>query len=150
MTNKIQHLFSIFFPIIGGIIIGFVIKNQIDYNQLTLPFLAPKSFIFPIVWSILYLFIGISYYLYRKENNDLFVKILYYGQLFFNFSWALLFFLVKWRFFSIIWIIILIFLVGYLMYFYYYLEKKSFYLFIPYILWLFFALYLNVGVWLLN
>ncbi|MCI8575882.1 MAG: tryptophan-rich sensory protein, partial [Bacilli bacterium] len=99
---------------------------------------------------ILYILIGLSYYLYRKNNKNSFVVILYYGQLFFNFTWSLLFFLLKWRMLSIVWIIILILLVGHLMYCYYFQEKKSFYLLVPYFLWLCFALYLNFGIYLLN
>lgn len=150
MKDKFQKFFYILFPLIVGSGIGFIIKNAIDYDKLVLPPLAPSRIIFPIAWTILYILIGLSYYLYRKNNKNSFVVILYYGQLFFNFTWSLLFFLLKWRMLSIVWIIILILLVGHLMYCYYFQEKKSFYLLVPYFLWLCFALYLNFGIYLLN
>jgi tryptophan-rich sensory protein len=150
MKSKLQNLFFIFFPLLGGSVVGFIIKDAIDYKSLILPPFAPSSIVFPIAWTILYILIGISYYWYRLKNDDFLVKFLYYGQLFFNFIWSLLFFLLKWRLLSIFWIIILILIVGYLMYFYYFQEKRSFYLLIPYLLWLTFALYLNFGVYLLN
>lgn len=150
MKTFFRNIFYLFFPLLGGGIVGLVIRKYIDYGSLTLPPLAPSGFIFPIAWTILYLLIGISYYLYRKNHNNNRVKIIYYVQLFLNFFWSILFFLLKWRMLSIIWIILLIIFVLYLLFLYFQEEKVCFYLLIPYLLWLLFALYLNFGVYFLN
>lgn len=150
MKEKLKILFQIFLPLIGGALIGFLIKDSIDYSNLVQPPLSPSSIIFPIVWSILYLLIGISYYIYRKENEDFYTIFLYYLQLFINFGWSIFFFLLKWRLFSIFWILGLILFIVLLMIQLYKQMKTSFWLFLPYLLWVLFATYLNIGVYILN
>lgn len=148
--NFKKSLFYLFLPIVGGGIIGLVINGNIDYTSLARPPLSPPSIVFPIVWSFLYFLIGLAYWFYRKENADDTTIILYYAQLFFNFLWSILFFVFRWRTFSAIWIIFLAILIILLMIRFYKEERVSFYLVIPYILWVLFAVYLNIGVALLN
>lgn len=146
-----QKLLYILTPLIGGSIVGLIINKSIDYNYLVNPPLSPPSYLFPIVWSILYLLIGISYYIYRKNNNDdpLTIK-LYYIQLILNYLWSIIFFTLKLRTLAVIWIIVLAITVIYLMIRFYKEERTIFYLFIPYILWVLFATYLNIGIVVLN
>ena len=146
-----QKLLYILTPLIGGSIVGLIINKSIDYNYLVNPPLSPPSYLFPIVWSILYLLIGTSYYIYRKNNNDdpLTIK-LYYIQLILNYLWSIIFFTLKLRTLAVIWIIVLAITVIYLMIRFYKEERTSFYLFIPYILWVLFATYLNIGIVVLN
>lgn len=148
--NFKKSLFYLFLPIVGGGIIGLVINGNIDYTSLARPPLSPPSIVFPIVWSFLYFLIGLAYWFYRKENADDTTIILYYAQLFFNFLWSVLFFVFRWRTFSAIWIIFLAILIILLMIRFYKEERVSVYLVIPYILWVLFAVYLNIGVALLN
>ena len=146
-----QKLLYILTPIIGGSIVGLIINKSIDYNYLVNPPLSPPSYLFPIVWSILYLLIGISYYIYRKNNNDNLLTIkLYYIQLILNYLWSIIFFTLKLRTLAVIWIIVLAITIIYLMIRFYKEERTSFYLFIPYILWVLFATYLNIGIVVLN
>lgn len=146
-----QKLLYILTPLIGGSIVGLIINKSIDYNYLVNPPLSPPSYLFPIVWSILYILIGISYYIYRKNNNDDSLTIkLYYIQLILNYLWSIIFFTLKLRTLAVIWIIILAITIIYLMIRFYKEERTSFYLFIPYILWVLFATYLNIGIVVLN
>lgn len=146
-----QKLLYILTPLIGGSIVGLIINKSIDYNYLVNPPLSPPSYLFPIVWNILYLLIGISYYIYRKNNNDNSLTIkLYYIQLILNYLWSIIFFTLKLRTLAVIWIIVLAITVIYLMIRFYKEERTSFYLFIPYILWILFATYLNIGIVVLN
>ena len=146
-----QKLLYILTPLIGGSIVGLIINKSIDYNYLVNPPLSPPSYLFPIVWSILYLLIGISYYIYRKNNNDNSLTIkLYYIQLILNYLWSIIFFTLKLRTLAVIWIIVLVITIIYLMIRFYKEERTSFYLFIPYILWVLFATYLNIGIVVLN
>ena len=146
-----QKLLYILTPLIGGSIVGLIINKSIDYNYLVNPPLSPPSYLFPIVWSILYSLIGTSYYIYRKNNNDDSLTIrLYYIQLILNYLWSIIFFTLKLRTLAVIWIIILAITIIYLMIRFYKEERTSFYLFIPYILWVLFATYLNIGIIVLN
>ena len=146
-----QKLLYILTPLIGGSIVGLIINKSIDYNYLVNPPLSPPSYLFPIVWNVLYLLIGISYYIYRKNNNDnpLTIK-LYYIQLILNYLWSIIFFTLKLRTLAVIWIIVLVITIIYLMIRFYKEERTSFYLLIPYILWVLFATYLNIGIVVLN
>lgn len=146
-----QKLLYILTPLIGGSIVGLIINKSIDYNYLVNPPLSPPSYLFPIVWNILYLLIGTSYYIYRKNNNDDSLTIkLYYIQLILNYLWSIIFFTLKLRTLAVIWIIVLAITIIYLMIRFYKEERTSFYLLIPYILWVLFATYLNIGIVVLN
>lgn len=151
LNSKWKSLFQIFLPLILGSIIGIFISSSMDYKNLVQPPLSPPSILFPIVWTILYLLIGISYYLInKKEELNKSQKILYYTQLFVNLMWPVFFFVWKMRFFSIFWIILLDILVYLLYQVYKNKDKKIALLLIPYLLWIFFATYLNIGIYLLN
>ena len=103
---------SILIPVITGGIIGIIISNFIDYSSLQKPFLAPPSTLFPIVWTILYILMGVSYGILKsKKLTSSEIDIIYYIQLIVNALWSIFFFVLKWRLFSIIWIIFLIALV---------------------------------------
>ncbi len=77
-------------------------------------------------------------------------KQLYYGQLIFNYLWIFIFFVFQLRLLSVLWIIILDVLVICMIYQFYKQNKISGILLIPYILWLFFATYLNISIYFLN
>lgn len=147
---KVKNLFYLFFPIILGSLVGFIINGYIDYNSLAKPFLAPPSWIFPVMWSIIYLLMGISYYIYRKDYEDTIVSIIYYIQLFVNLLWSIIFFVFKFRLFACIWIVLLDVFVLFMIYLFWNKKRLSAYLNIPYMLWILFATYLTIGIYLLN
>ncbi len=151
MSKIIRSLFYLFFPLLLGGIVAFFIRNSIDYTNLIQPPLAPPKIAFPIAWTILYLLMGISYFLYRKKNDVNTIEIfVYYLQLFVNALWSLIFFVWKFRFFSIIWILFLDILVLILISLFNRKNKASAYLLIPYLLWILFATYLTIGIYILN
>lgn len=142
---------SILIPVIIGGIVGIIISNSIDYNSLQKPPLAPPSILFPIVWTILYILMGISYGIIESKSlNTLQTKLIYYVQLFVNAMWSIFFFTLKWRLFSFIWIVFLDILVIIMIYNFYKKDKVSGLIQIPYLLWALFASYLNLTVDLLN
>lgn len=151
MKEFIKKIFYLFFPIVIGGIVSFLIKDSIDYTSLIKPMLAPPKVIFPIMWSIIYLLMGLSYYLYKKDYDDVgIIDIVYYIQLFVNALWALIFFLWKARLVAVIWIIILDLLVILLIYLFWVKKKISAYINIPYLVWILFATYLTIGIYILN
>lgn len=142
---------SIFLTLIVGGIVGVIISNSIDYNNLAKPFLAPPSLVFPVVWTILYILMGVSYGILK--NNSLLdnkTKIIYYLQLFINALWSIFFFTLKTRLFSFFWILLLITLVIIMIIEFYKKNKLAGLLQIPYLLWILFASYLNLSIFLLN
>ena len=149
-TFKI-YLKSILIPVLIGGFIGIIISGSMDYNLLEKPFLSPPSILFPIVWTILYILMGVSYgILDSKSLVDSEINFIYYLQLLVNALWPIFFFTLKWRLFSFIWILLLILLVIYMIIKFYNKDKTSGLLQIPYILWLLFASYLNLFTYLLN
>lgn len=142
---------SILIPVVVGAIIGLLISSAVDYNSLQKPPLSPPSIAFPIVWTVLYILMGISYGI--LENKGLINKkidFIYYIQLAVNALWSIIFFLLKWRLFSFIWIMILDILVILMIMKFYKKDKVSGLLQIPYLLWLLFASYLNLTIYILN
>ena len=142
---------SILIPVILGGIVALIMSGSMDYNDLNKPPLSPPGFIFGIVWTILYIIMGLSYgILASKDLVDEKVNKIYYLQLFVNLLWPIIFFVFKWRLFAFIWLLILIALIIKMIMIFCKKNKLSAYLQIPYLLWCIFAAYLNIGVYLLN
>ena len=145
-----RKLFYLFLPVVLGSLVGFIISGSINYNELIKPPLAPPSWLFPIMWTIIYLLMGISYYLLKQDNdNDILSKI-YYVQLGVNLLWSIIFFVFEARLFACIWIILLDVLVGLMIYWFTNTRKISGYLNILYMAWILFATYLTIGIYVLN
>lgn len=151
MKNFGLYLKSILLPVIVGGVVGLIISNFMDYNTLVKPPLAPPSILFPIMWTILYVLMGISYGILKSNYKvDMDVKFIYYLQLGVNALWSIFFFVCKLRLFSFIWILLLALLVFIMIIKFYQKNKVSGLLQIPYLLWVLFASYLNLGFYLLN
>ena len=135
---------SLAIPIIVGIVSGLIMMPFNDYSSLNQPPLSPPAILFPIMWSILYILMGISAYII-KDNLDI-----YYFQLFFNGFWPIIFFVFKLYLIAFIWLVILIVLVIIMIKRFYQRDKTAGLLQIPYLLWILFASYLNFGVFILN
>lgn len=142
---------AILVPVLVGAIVGILISGSIDYDSLEKPFLAPPSSAFPIVWTILYILMGVSYGILKsKDLTDSKIDFIYYLQLFFNALWPIAFFILKWRLFAAIWIIILAILVFIMIVRFYQKDKVAGLLQIPYLAWTIFATYLNISMYILN
>ena len=144
MKRLLLYIFITIF--IGGIPSISVATNNI-YPSLVKPPLSPPGFLFPIVWSILFILMGISVYLVR-DNKDL--RTIYFIQLFINALWTPIFFSLNNYLFALIWLILLLVTVLIMLYKFYKENKTSCFLNVPYLIWLLFALYLNAGIYILN
>ena len=141
-----KHLIKdILIPVIMGGIIGLIISPFMNYQNLTKPPFSPSGIVFPIAWTILYIIMGYSFNKQNEQN-----KTIYYTQLIVNGLWSIIFFIFKWYLFSSIWIVLLIVLVIIMIYKFYNENKLSGLINLPYLIWLLFALYLSIGVYLLN
>jgi len=138
---------NIAIPLILGSIIGLLSGLGGNYNNYIKPDITPPNIVFPIAWTILYTLMGISNYLFSKDGNK---NKYYIPQLIVNLIWPIIFFVLKWYFIAIIWLILLLVLVILMVYKYYQKNKIAAYLQIPYILWLCFATILAIQVFRLN
>ena len=145
-------IFYVGITILIGSIPSFFIKIGDIYKSLNRPPFSPPGILFPIVWTILFVLMGISIYRVMVSNksgkNE--ARLLYFIQLILNALWTPIFFGFKNYFLGFLWIIMLIVLVIAMILSFNKIDKISAYLNIPYLLWLVFALYLSFGVFLLN
>ena len=122
------------------------------YKDLNRPPLSPPSWIFPVVWTILYILMGISSYIVYESDSELKNKALtvYIIQLAVNFIWPILFFNLEMFLLSFVWLLILLALIIYMILLFYKISPIAAYLQIPYLLWIVFAGYLNLMIFILN
>ena len=146
---------SIALPLLVGAVAGLLTRNAMqDFQMLTKPPLSPPSWLFPVVWTILYTLMGISAYIIRvsdasyEQIDD--ALMIYRYQLIVNFLWSIFFFNFKWYFFSFIWILLLWVLIILMIRSFSKISTTATYLNIPDLLWVTFAAYLNFGIWWLN
>lgn len=150
--NIKQLLFYVIITIAIGSAPALFINIGDVYKSLEKPPLSPPGIVFPIVWTILFILMGIS--IYRIVRTDNFgvdsLKKLYFVQLIVNAFWTPIFFGLELFGFAFIWLILLLILVVIMTVKFHYIDKVSAYLLIPYIIWLIFAGYLNFSIYLLN
>ncbi len=124
------------------------------YSELIKPPLAPPGILFPIVWAILYALMGISAYMIYTSDADSGEKrnalVLYALQLFVNFMWSIVFFRFEQIGAAAAVLILLVILVGAMIVQFKKIRPLAGYLNIPYLLWILFAAYLNIGFLILN
>lgn len=129
-------------------------STMADYKNLVQPELSPPGWVFPVVWTVLYLLMGIaSYRVYNSDADSAAKKsaLMFYAlQLVFNFLWTIIFFRLQARGFAFLWILVLLLLIIITTVKFYSIDKTAGYLMIPYILWVCFASYLNFTIWQLN
>ena len=137
MRNNYKKLIIfIAIPLILGGIVGLITsKGSSSYDGIV------PGYVFPIVWSILYIMMGISSYLISDDRKLLNIYIV---NLIINLLWPIIFFSFGLKVLGFFWILILILVVGYIIYMFYGKNRVSAYLLIPYLLWLIFASILNL------
>lgn len=153
--NLKELLKSIALPLLTGLLSGLITRNSMEaFSTLNKPPLAPPAILFPIVWTILYILMGISFYLIQTSNqtkkNCPTANSLYYYQLIVNFLWPIFFFRLEWYLFSFLWLVFLWILVFFMIRCFSKISKLAGWLNIPYLIWLTFAGYLSFAIWLIN
>ena len=142
---------NILVTLILGTAVGLLSRPNAAFDALTKPALSPPAILFPIVWSILYTLMGISYSRIEiRRRDDDGTKLIYWLQLIFNLLWPIAFFNLGWRLFALVWIILLDILVLAMVMRFYKADRPAGILQIPYFVWVLFATYLNFGFYLLN
>ncbi|ANU45682.1 tryptophan-rich sensory protein [Enterocloster clostridioformis] len=152
IRDKSALIISILIPLAVGTMSALFSGNMSSYSILNKPAFSPPGFIFPVVWTILYILMGASSYIVYSSNssNKLKALSLYCIQLFFNFCWSIIFFGLDLFLFAFIWLIALIFIIIIMIRQFLIVNPLSAYLQIPYLIWCIFAAYLNFSIFLLN
>ena len=154
MWQKIRpFVVSIALALGVGLLSAFFSRNtMVVYQSLVKPELAPPPIVFPIVWTILYILMGISAALvYQSEAQERDRALVLYGaQLIVNFFWSILFFGAQARLLAFFWLLLLVWLVVSMVVEFWRSNRVAGILQIPYLVWLFFAGYLNLSIYLLN
>ena len=137
--------------IVGSFFSFFTMNNMDTFKELKKPINVP-GVLFPVVWSFIYLLMSISCYIITtKDDKNKDNAIIWYGiQLIINSLWSLIFFGFSAYLFSFIWIILLLAIVIIMIVKFYKIDKTAAYLNIPYVLWILFAGFLNLGIYILN
>lgn len=153
--NICDLLIFIFGTELVGLISAIISGNSTGiYTEFIQPPLSPPAWVFPVVWVILYALMGFSAYLVynsdveKRSINRALMK--YTMQLFVNFWWSIIFFRFELLLGSVITIVILLVLVALMILSFIKIRKAAAYLNLPYLAWLAFATYLNIGIYALN
>lgn len=147
---------SVLIPLLIGFIGSYFTAPAIPewYAGLNKPSLNPPNWIFAPVWTILYIFMGVAFFLVWKENAELRRKVTAFAlfgiQLVLNLTWSIFFFGMKNPELAMMNIILLVIALIATMISFYKISKKTLYLLIPYLLWISFASYLNYQIIVLN
>ncbi len=158
MWSKIKpYVISILIALGVGALSALITKNNMNlvYEQVNKPPLSPPMALFPVVWCILFVLMGISsaiIYINRNTNPEIASSALkLYGvQLVFNFLWPIAFFNFQAFLFAFIWIMVLWVLIIAMIVQFNKINKTAGYLQIPYLVWTTFAAYLNLMIYILN
>ena len=151
--DKKRLIICLAIPLVVGGAAGLLTMNSMEaFEALNQPPLSPPGWLFPVVWTVLYVLMGIASYLVSVSDAPQEEKaraLWTYGiQLAFNFLWPIAFFNLKWYLFAFLWLVILWILILITALRFGRIRKPAGYLLVPYLLWVAFAGYLNLGIYL--
>lgn len=155
MNKTVKLILCIFIPLLAGTLSGIATASGVNgwFQTINKPSFNPPNYIFGPVWTILYILMGISFYMVLQSpntNKKKYAVAIFFIQLLLNFCWSFLFF--KFKFIGAAFIdIILIWLsIICMIYTFYKINKRAALLQVPYLLWVSFASILNGAIWWLN
>ena len=153
MNNKyISLALILLITFLASSIGGFVTSSFKEpwYSEIILPTFNPPSWIFGPVWTTLYIFMSVAAWIVWNKTLDKKNLQIYFVHIFFNAIWSVIFFGFHQIFVALIDLGIILIFIIWLMKIYYQINKISFVLMIPYLLWSSYALVLNATIFYLN
>ena len=148
--NWKKLLISLAVPLAVGALASLLSGGMSDYENLVQPPLSPPGWLFPIVWTILYLLMGYASYRIWQGSDSKKPLLLYGAQLLLNFLWPIVFFRFQWYWGSFVLLLGLWLLIYLTMQAFSNRDEVAGDLMLPYLLWVSFALYLNLATAILN
>ena len=154
-TKRKNLIICVAIPLAAGGLSALLSRGGMEaFAALNKPALSPPGWLFPVVWTLLYVLMGLaSYFVFASGSGSAEKEqaLTVYGyQLIFNFFWSLWFFNLSFYLFAFIWLVILWLLILVTTVRFYRIEPKAGYLLLPYLVWVTFAGYLNFAIYLLN
>ena len=134
--NYKRLIIFVLVPVLLGALVGLLTSVNTDVDSII------PAWIFPVVWTILYILMGVSSYLVYEKVGE--VPRIYVIQLIFNLLWSFVFFSFKWYVFAFLWIIFLFILVIKMITEFRKTDELAGNLQIPYAIWLIVAAILNL------
>lgn len=155
MRKRTILILCILLPLLVGAAAAFLTRGGMTaYDIMRKPPLSPPGWVFPIVWTILYILMGFASYQVvtaRRGREEVGRALFLYGlQLAANFCWPVLFFRQGWYWLSFVWLLLLWYLILQTIFLFEEIRRSAAYLLLPYLLWVTFAGYLNAGIAMLN
>ena len=156
MKIKIRPLvIALALPLLTGGFAALISRSKMGlFDTVSKPPLSPPAWLFPVAWTVLYVLMGVASYRVftaRAGSAEKNRALLLYGiQLAFNFFWTLIFFNLGAYWFAFVWLAALLALIAVTTVKFYGIDRPAAYLMLPYLLWVTFAGYLNLGIALLN
>ncbi len=140
---------------VGGLSALLTSGNMDIYSEIIRPPLSPPSVLFPIVWTILYILMGIGAAMIWNERENKMAEsnralIVYAVNLVLNFFWSIIFFNMQAYLLAFIWLVLLWIVILIMTVSFYRIKPIAGILQIPYLLWVTFAGYLNLAIYILN
>lgn len=153
--NRKELILALLLPLAVGGLSALLTRGSMQmFGTLNKPPLSPPGWLFPVVWTILYLCMGLaSYYAARSAapNTEKRSALTLYGvQLFFNFFWSIIFFNLQQYLLAFFWLLALWLLIYLTLHSFLKVDRRAGFLLVPYLAWVTFAGYLNFGIFLLN
>lgn len=153
MKKRNIYIFFIVISILTGVLSALITSSNMDiFDTVLKPLLTPPAVVFPVVWTILFTLMGISaarIYI-NNENKWNYSLTVWSIQLTVNFIWSIIFFNLQAFLFAFIWLLLLWVLILFMIILFYRQDKLAGLLQIPYLIWVTFAGYLTLSIYLLN
>lgn len=151
------RLLSVIIAVGVGAVASFFTQGGMNiYDNLSVPSPVPPAAVFPIVWTLLYILMGLSAAMIWENKNPELAGIraralgVYAMSLFVNFTWCFIFFNFREFGAAFFWLVLLLVLIVKTIFDYRKINPTAAYLQIPYLLWVTFAGYLTLGIWQMN
>lgn len=155
LKKIVMFVICVSVPIAVGMISGYLTRsNMVVFDTITKPALTPPSIVFPIAWSILYVLMGLASFVVLVNcdaiSQAVYLMVPYVIQLALNFLWSIIFFNAQAYGLAFTCLIFMWVMVIRSMMFFGTVSMLSYWLMMPYILWITFAGYLNLMIVILN
>ncbi len=153
MNNKYLFLGLILLVTFAASGIGSFVTSSFKepwYSEIILPSFNPPSWVFGPVWTTLYIFMSVAAWSAWEKTSDKKILKIYFIHLFFNSIWSVIFFGFHQILIALIDLVVILIFIIWLMKIYYQVNKISFLLMTPYLLWSSYALILNATIFYLN
>ena len=152
----LKFVFAMFLSFLPGML-GMIVTpmyggQNLWYNTLNVSSLTPASWVFPAVWAVLYFFIGLALFwvMISEEHNKTNAYVWFTINIILNTLWSYAFFGAEMPKLALLILVALIVTAIFMARAFYKINETSFWFIVPYIIWLFFAFYLNGMIIYLN